>query len=102
MDEHFEMWPSFMSKVSLKPSEYFARQCFVSIDPQEPHLGPVVAAVGDKCILWATDYPHPDAIFPGAVDVLRTGMEGLPASSQERILGLNAQHYFGIKVPVRA
>jgi predicted TIM-barrel fold metal-dependent hydrolase len=102
MDEHFEMWPSYMSKLTMKPSEYFARQCFVSIDPQEPHIAPVVAAIGDECILWASDYPHADSVFPGAVDVLRSGMEGLSAASQERILGSNAQRYFGIKVPVGA
>jgi predicted TIM-barrel fold metal-dependent hydrolase len=99
LDEHLEMWPSFMPKVTLKPSEYFARQCFVSIDPQEPHIAPIVAAVGDECIVWATDYPHPDAVFPGAVDVLRDGMKGLSAASQEQILGCNAQRYFGIKIP---
>jgi predicted TIM-barrel fold metal-dependent hydrolase len=102
MDEHFEMWPAFMPKVTLKPSEYFARQCFVSIDPEEPQIAALVAAVGDECIVWATDYPHPDAVFPGAVDVLRSGMEGLSAASQERILGSNARQYFGVKVPVGA
>ncbi|MEY2455566.1 MAG: uncharacterized protein QOK06_660 [Acidimicrobiaceae bacterium] len=99
MDEHFEMWPSFMSKVTLKPSEYFVRQCFVSIDPQEPHIDPLVAAIGDESIVWATDYPHADSVFPGAVDLLRRGMEGLSLVSQERILGFNAQRFFGIKVP---
>lgn len=102
MDEHFEMFPSFMPKITLKPSEYFARQCFVSIDPGEPNIAAIVEAVGDECIVWATDYPHPDAVFPGAVDALRSGMEGLSAGSQERILGSNAQRYFGIKVPVGA
>jgi predicted TIM-barrel fold metal-dependent hydrolase len=102
MDEHFEMWPSFLSKVKLKPSEYFARQCFVSIDPQEPQISAIVEAVGDECIVWATDYPHADSVFPGAVDVLRRGMEALSPASQERILATNAQRYFGIKVPVGA
>jgi predicted TIM-barrel fold metal-dependent hydrolase len=102
MDEHFEMWPSFMPKVAMKPSEYFARQCFVSIDPQEPQIAPLVAAIGDESIVWATDYPHADSVFPGAVDVLRSGMEALSAASQERILATNAQRYFGIKVPAGA
>jgi predicted TIM-barrel fold metal-dependent hydrolase len=102
MDEHFEMWPSFMSKVTLKPSEYFVRQCFVSIDPQEPHIDPLVAAIGDESIVWATDYPHADSVFPGAVDVLRSGMKELSTTSQERILSSNAQRLFGIKVPVGA
>jgi predicted TIM-barrel fold metal-dependent hydrolase len=91
-----------MSKLTMKPSEYFARQCFVSIDPQEPHIAALVAAIGDESIVWATDYPHADSVFPDAVDVLRRSMEGLSAPSQERIIGTNAQRFFAIKVPVGA
>ena len=52
--------------------------------------------VGADRIIWASDYPHPDAKIPGVVDDLREAMEGLPQSAQERIFGLNAVDLYGL------
>ncbi|HEX8701858.1 MAG TPA: amidohydrolase family protein [Myxococcaceae bacterium] len=46
--------------VRLKPSEYFRRQCFVSIEPEEPGLQEVVRILGPDNLLFGTDYPHAD------------------------------------------
>ena len=58
------------------PSEYFQRQCWISFDPGErtsPVLGPIVGA--DRFV-WASDFPHSDAKYPGVVDELREHTEG--------------------------
>ena len=41
--------------------------------------------VGADRIIWASDYPHPDAKIPGVVDELREPMAGLPDAAQQRI-----------------
>lgn len=46
--------------VRLKPSEYFRRQCFVTIEPEEPGLAEVVRLLGPDNLLFGTDYPHAD------------------------------------------
>jgi predicted TIM-barrel fold metal-dependent hydrolase len=46
--------------VRLKPSEYFRRQCFVAIEPEEPGLPEVVRLLGPDNLLFGTDYPHAD------------------------------------------
>jgi predicted TIM-barrel fold metal-dependent hydrolase len=46
--------------VRLKPSEYFRRQCFVSIEPEEPGLQEVIRLLGPDNLLFGTDYPHAD------------------------------------------
>jgi predicted TIM-barrel fold metal-dependent hydrolase len=46
--------------VRMKPSEYFRRQCFVAIEPEEPGLPEVVRALGTDNLLFGTDYPHAD------------------------------------------
>jgi predicted TIM-barrel fold metal-dependent hydrolase len=55
------------AELSLTPSEYFARQCVISTDPDDPLAAWVVARVGADHVVWASDFPHPDALYPEAV-----------------------------------
>jgi predicted TIM-barrel fold metal-dependent hydrolase len=66
MDEHFENWGYTLPSLKRKPSDVFRAQCFVSTDPEEDAVAATVQYVGEDCVVWASDYPHPDAIFPGA------------------------------------
>ena len=56
----------FFDETPLKatPQEYFARQCYVAADADEPSIGFVINYVGDDNIIFNTDYPHPDAPAP--------------------------------------
>jgi predicted TIM-barrel fold metal-dependent hydrolase len=56
--------------------------------------------VGADRIIWASDYPHPDAKIPGVVAELRAAMTGLDAAKQARIFGLNAVDLY--KLPAAA
>lgn len=61
LDEAYERlaW-EVRQHVRQRPSEYFRRQCFVSIEPTEPGLGHVIETVGPDCLLFGSDYPHMD------------------------------------------
>ncbi len=67
MDGHAQNWRRQLPRLKAKPSEYFRRQCFVSMDPDDACAPAVLAALGDDCVVWASDYPHTDHEFPGAV-----------------------------------
>ena len=68
LDDHREwMSDSETAGLSLSPSEYFARQCVVSSDPEDRLAASSVACIGADHVVWASDFPHPDAEFPGAV-----------------------------------
>ena len=54
----------------MLPSQYFRRQGWISIESDEPNLATIADAIGDDRLLWASDYPHPDATYPGMVDEL--------------------------------
>jgi predicted TIM-barrel fold metal-dependent hydrolase len=73
LDEHHEwLEETECSGLPLRPSEYFARQCVISTDPDD-QLGPwVMGQVGADHLLWASDFPHPDAIFPEGADTTLT------------------------------
>jgi predicted TIM-barrel fold metal-dependent hydrolase len=52
--------------------------------------------VGADRIVWASDYPHPDAKFPGVTDELREAMSGLTAAQQAQIAGESCRALYAI------
>ena len=77
LDEHREwMETSECSALSLAPSEYFARQCVISSDPEDTLAGFVIDRVGADHVMWASDFPHPDAAFPDALEQFLTRLGG--------------------------
>jgi predicted TIM-barrel fold metal-dependent hydrolase len=68
LDGHAEwMRDTETGGLSLTPSEYFARQCMISTDPDDPLAAWTVSQVGADHVVWASDFPHPDALYPEAV-----------------------------------
>jgi predicted TIM-barrel fold metal-dependent hydrolase len=98
LDHHFEVFPWDVPQMKLRPSEYFKRQCWISFDPDESTLRFTAESplVGPDRIIWASDYPHPDAKIPGVVGELREAMEGLSPQAQSRILGQNAIELYSL------
>lgn len=96
MDEHVELvgWHDAPDLKAL-PSEYFKRQCFISVESDEALVGDVVNAVGDDNILFSTDFPHPDSAYPHAVDTF-LGLPGLSDESRGKILFDNGLRYYAL------
>lgn len=101
LDGHVETWGVFTPALTMKPSEYFRRQCVISTDPEEEIGALVVQAVGDECVVWASDYPHPDAHFPGSVAKSAASLVSLSAASQRKVFADNAARLYGITLPAR-
>jgi predicted TIM-barrel fold metal-dependent hydrolase len=76
------------------PSELFARQCMISFDPDEVALAFTVEHLGADKVLWASDYPHPDAKIPGVVKELEEAVQSLPAASQAQVKGGSARRFY--------
>jgi predicted TIM-barrel fold metal-dependent hydrolase len=89
MDRDFEHLGWYAPALKMKPSEYFKRNCVVSCDPDEEALTFVTQAIGDDNIVFASDYPHFDAAFPGAVAGIAE-RAGIPENSRLKILSVNA------------
>lgn len=95
MDEHVHAWGHATAKLPLLPSEYFARQCFVSCDPGERALASVVSLCGEDVVVFATDYPHPDALAGDVVGRIASRAD-LPQRAKAKILRDNAVRCFGL------
>jgi len=101
LDEQAESFGGFCPELRLEPSEYFARQCWISYEIDEQTLPALAPFIGESRIVWGSDYPHHDATFPGAVNTLRATMGPLAADVQAKILGTNASELYGLPRPRR-
>ena len=70
-DEFLEAYDwALTAPLSLTPSEYFRRNCVISFDPGERTMGAMADLAGEDNLIWASDFPHSDAKYPGVVDEL--------------------------------
>jgi uncharacterized protein len=76
------------------PSELFARQCVISFDPDEAALAFTAEHLGADKVIWASDYPHPDAKIPGVVKELKEAVASLGQEAQLEVLGRSAARFY--------
>ena len=95
LDEHWErLGDVYAPELTMAPSDYFKRQCFVSVECDEEPVRHVIDAIGDDRIVFSTDFPHGDSKFPRAVESFLR----LPISleSKRKILWDNCAAYYGL------
>ena len=89
MDEHYEILPFQVPRLKMKPSDYFHRQCYTSFEADETRLGEVIDSIGADRVVFASDYPHWDATFPGVTDMI-LNRKDLGADTKRKLMGENA------------
>lgn len=100
LDNHAEwMHDSETSTLSLTPSEYFARQCVICTDPDDPLAAWVVSQVGADRMMWASDFPHPDALYPEAVGSFleESAEHGLDDDDLDVVLWDTPARFYGLE-----
>ena len=68
----------------------------ISGDPDEKSAAYIMNYVGPDKFMWASDYPHPDAKFPGVVEELAESTESLSEAQRRRIFGENAVELYSL------
>jgi len=96
LDEFLESYSWATGGLSLTPREYFQRQCWISFDPGEITSKVLAPIVGADRFVWASDFPHSDAKYPGVVDELRESTEGMDAGDRAALFGTNADALYGM------
>ena len=96
MDEEWEKRGDVEAPLcKQKPSEYITHgNWFFATEPEEKMLPYVIERIGDDRIVFASDYPHWDAMFPRVVSTIR-GRQDISAGAKEKILGKNADALYG-------
>jgi predicted TIM-barrel fold metal-dependent hydrolase len=95
LDEHYE-WLGALEAPDLrmKPSEYFLRNCFLSVEADEALARQYIEHFGDDNLVFSTDYPHADSKFPEAVRAFRE--LPIPDASKKKILWDNWTRLYGV------
>jgi predicted TIM-barrel fold metal-dependent hydrolase len=73
MDDDYEVIKEagMCPQLSMPPSEYVRRNCYISCEADEKWLPLALAEVGETHVVMATDYPHFDSTFPNTVSGIR-------------------------------
>ena len=79
----------------LRPSEYFARNCWVGASFPSPSEAAVRHAIGIDRYMWGSDYPHDESTFPNTREGLRRAFAGAPEQELRAVLGGNAAALYG-------
>ena len=102
LDHHCRKFQWEVTDLSMLPSEYMRRQCWISFDPDEamlrhhganPRWSEPTGSSGRR------DYPHPDAKFPGVTEELAEALDGLTFEQKRQITSESAIALYGIGRP---
>jgi predicted TIM-barrel fold metal-dependent hydrolase len=96
MDEHYARLAHLVPDLARAPGEW-ARdpRLIFSCDPDEETLPVALELLGDTQVMYASDYPHWDAMTPWTVKVVAERAD-LSADAKRKILGDNARRFLGL------
>jgi predicted TIM-barrel fold metal-dependent hydrolase len=60
-------------------------------------MGAMAELAGEDNLIWASDFPHSDAKYPGVVDELLESTAALPAERARKLIGANAARIYRIE-----
>jgi uncharacterized protein len=85
--------PPELAAMGKMPSQYFgsnmdARFWFGNNPNKLPEL---IEAVGEDCILFETDFPHPTCLYPSPSETVQAKLETLSPEARRKILAENAR-----------
>ncbi len=84
-----------MSKLSLLPSEYFERNCWVGASFIRRIECELRADIGSHKIMWGTDYPHSEGTTPYTREALRASCFDVEPVEMTAMLGTTAAEVYG-------
>ena len=87
----------YTSHLSLKPSEYFARNVLVGASCMPRREAEMRHDIGVDQIAWGSDYPHPEGTWPHTAEQMTDTFRQLPRDEISKMLGQNAADWYGFE-----
>lgn len=95
--EHYEKRREMLPAMRTDPRDLLARgQCYFSFEAEEPLLEVCVEQLGDRWLVYASDYPHWDSDFPGTVERVRHMAASMGEDVSARLLSANAARLYSL------
>ena len=100
--QEYEWGEPVVGNMTLKPSEYWARQCRVGSSFIRPEEAALRHVVGVDRIMWGSDYPHKEASFPFSLAALRASFAPVERNEVQAMLAGNAAVTYGFDLDALA
>ena len=94
MDDEAERWKIAEHGLKMKPSEYWHRQGYSTFQI-EYLTNEMVETVGEDNIIWGSDYPHPDCVWPDSRSVIDENLAHLDEAKLKKIVCDNTAKLYG-------
>ncbi|MCH8086729.1 MAG: amidohydrolase [Chloroflexi bacterium] len=79
--------------LKLKPTEYWHRQGYSTFQQEYVSMDEI-DRIGVDNIMWGSDYPHPDGVYPDSQKAIQEGMGHLPEDVRRKIVCDNAARLY--------
>jgi uncharacterized protein len=81
--------------LTMKPSDYWRRQCKGTF--QFDRIGTkLIEEMGVETLMWGSDYPHADGVWPESSKYIEEQFGHLPAEDTHKITCENAGKFYGL------
>ena len=95
--EHMDLeWEEQFKDLTLemKPSEYWYRQCRATYQSDNVGLK-LLDVLGEDNVMWGSDFPHPDGVWPDSQEFLEREVAHLPEATRRKVICENAAKLYG-------
>ncbi|NCF80463.1 MAG: amidohydrolase family protein [Proteobacteria bacterium] len=95
--EHMDLeWEEQFKDLTLKmkPSEYWRRQCRATYQSDPVGLR-LIDLLGDDTIMWGSDFPHPDGVWPDSQAFIERELADVPEAVRRKLVCENAARLYG-------
>ena len=82
-------------ELETKPSELFKRQIWATFQEDQAAMS-LIPFFGDGHLLWASDYPHPDGVWPNSHAAIARQMADLSPEMRRKLTHDNAAALYGL------
>ena len=81
-------------ELRMKPSEYWRRQMFATFQVDETGIA-LLDRIGIDNVMWGSDFPHPDGVWPDSHEFIERQLAHLPADTRRKLVYENAARLYG-------
>ncbi len=95
--EHMDLeWEDQFKDLTLtmRPSEYWRRQCKATYQTDKVGIR-LLDLLGEENVMWGSDFPHPDGVWPDSQSFIESELGHLPAATRQRVVCDNAAALYG-------
>jgi predicted TIM-barrel fold metal-dependent hydrolase len=83
--------------LTMPPSDYWKRQCWATYQT-DPIGVKLLDDLGVDRVMWGSDFPHPDGVWPDSREYVQREMGHLPADVRRKIVCENAARLYGFNL----